>query len=79
MRGRSGCSSSLGRVGPAPWQQLVDPVGRVVGDTGEDVGEVGLRIHAVQLRRLDDRVENGGTMPPGVRRDLIMPGSWDAR
>ena len=53
-----------------PGQQIVDPVDRVVGDAGEHVAQVGLRIEAVQGRGLDERVENrsptttGGRGPP---------------
>ncbi len=39
---------------PGPGQEFVDPVDRVaVGNTREDVGEIGLRVDAVQLRSLD--------------------------
>jgi hypothetical protein len=35
----------------------------MVGDAGDDVGEVGLDIEAAHLRRLDDGVEGGGASP----------------
>ncbi len=34
---------------PVPWQQIVDAIGQVIGDAGQDVGVPGLRIKAVQL------------------------------
>jgi hypothetical protein len=50
-----------------PGQELVDPVDRVVGDAGEHVAQVGLRIEAVQGRGLDERVENRSPTTTGVR------------
>ena len=52
---------------------------RVVGDAAEHVGEPGLRIDAVQLGGLDQGVGDGRRLAAALRRDLIMPGSWDAR
>jgi hypothetical protein len=51
---------------PVPGQQLVDAVGGVIGDAGEDVREVGLRIEAVHLGGLDDRVHGGGAPATGI-------------
>jgi hypothetical protein len=50
-----------------PGQQIVDPVDRVVGNAGEDVAQVGLRIEAVQGRGLDQGVEDRGPAAPGIR------------
>jgi hypothetical protein len=37
---------------PCPWEQLVDPVSRMRGDPGENVGEPGLRVDVVHARRI---------------------------
>ena len=55
---------------PSPGQQLVDALGRMIGDAGEDIGEVGFGLEAVQLGRLDDGVEDGGAL---VRRRPTRP------
>jgi hypothetical protein len=34
-----------------PRQEFVDLVGRVLGDAGQDVGQLGLQIHVVHLCR----------------------------
>jgi hypothetical protein len=49
-----------------PGQELVDTVDRVVGDAGENVPEVGLRVEAVQGRGLDQGVEDRGSMTAGI-------------
>jgi hypothetical protein len=62
-----------------PGQQIVDPVDRVVGDAGEDVAQVRLRIEAVQGRGLDERVENRGPTTAGVRagKEVILTAQRD--
>ena len=52
LAGSGGGTDGIGRL-PVPGQQLGDAFGRVVGDPGKDVGEIGLRIEAVELCRLD--------------------------
>jgi hypothetical protein len=49
-----------------PRQQFGDLSGGVVGDTGENVGEVELRVEAVELGGIDQRVHGGGTVTAGV-------------
>jgi hypothetical protein len=39
----------LAHWAPPPWQQLVDPVDGVIGDAGQDVGEIGFGIVAVEF------------------------------
>jgi hypothetical protein len=53
--------------------------GWVVGDAGEQVGNVELRVAAVELGAFDQRVHGGGAAPAGIRRDVMMPGVWGAR
>ena len=43
---------------PSPWQQLVDPVDVMIGDAGQDVGEIGFGIVAVEPGGLGDGVES---------------------
>jgi hypothetical protein len=64
----SGRGVEIGRGGPAPRKQFVDPVDGVIGDTVEDVAEVGERIDAVQLAGLDQGVDRRG-----ARRFLFYP------
>ena len=51
---------------PIPWQQLDDLPGRVVGDAGENVGQVALWIKAVELGGFYQRVHGGGPLHPVV-------------
>ena len=47
---RSGCLISMRlKRSPVPGQEFVEPVDRVRGDTGQDVGQPGLRIDVVHL------------------------------
>jgi hypothetical protein len=50
--GSGGGADGIGGL-PVPGQQFGDAFGRVVGNAREDVGEIGLRIEAVELCRLD--------------------------
>jgi hypothetical protein len=45
----------------------VDPLGRVVGQPGEDVGEPGLRVDAVELAGLDQGIDGSGPLAAAVR------------
>ena len=59
---------ALGR--PGPWHQFVDARGRPeIDQLGEHVGEVGLRIDAVQFAGFDERSDGGP-----VLRTLIVAG-----
>jgi len=40
-------------VDEVPGKQFIDPVDRVLGDTGQNLAEVSLRAESVQLRRSD--------------------------
>ncbi len=42
-----------------PRHQFVDPIDLVIGDAAENVGEPCLRINAVQLHGLDQRIGDG--------------------
>jgi hypothetical protein len=59
---------------PIPRQKLADPLGRMIGKSGEHVGEPCARINVVELGCLDQRVDGGGAPAAVVRRGLIVPG-----
>lgn len=62
----SGCGCLICDGFPVPRHQLVDAVDLVIMDTGEDVGEVGLGIEAVELDGLDDGHRTGEGFATGV-------------
>jgi hypothetical protein len=51
----------------------------MVGNAGAHVGEIVLRVETVELGALDQRIDRGDAAAAGIRRDLMMPGGWDAR
>ena len=44
---------------PIPRQEFVEPVSRVLGDAGQNVGQPSLRIDIVHFGRDDDAVHGG--------------------
>ena len=65
--GVSGCDLPGLRLGPVPGQKVVDTPGGMVGQTPEHIGEPGLRIDAIELGGLDQRVEGSRAMPARIR------------
>src|SRR5262245_2954128 len=71
------------RSTPSLRQQLADAPHRMIGKTGEDIGEPSLRVDAFELSGLDQRVDGGGAPSAfvgagkrcscGVRRDAAKP------
>ena len=53
--------------GPIPGQQVVEALGGMSGDTGQHIGEPGLRIDVVHLGRDDQAVHHRGTRPAAIR------------
>ena len=51
---------------PIPRQQLIDPVGRMPGDAGQDVGQPGLRIDIVQFGGDDQAVDRRGALSAAI-------------
>ncbi|OGB25654.1 MAG: hypothetical protein A3I66_00005 [Burkholderiales bacterium RIFCSPLOWO2_02_FULL_57_36] len=49
-----------------PWQKLVNPIDRMVGDVGEDMAQVGFWIEPVHARRPDERVHRGSALSAAV-------------
>ena len=64
---------------PVPGQQFGDAVDRVVGDAGEHVAQPGLRIEAVELGGLDQRVDGRGALAAGVGagEQPVLPAEGD--
>src|SRR5258706_12782902 len=62
-----------GHLGPqrdlseVPWHEFVEAAGEMaIGELGEDVDEVGLRIDAVELGGLDQRGDDAPVLAPSV-------------
>ena len=51
---------------PVPGKQFVETVLRDVGDAREDVGQPGLRIDVVELRRADEAQHEGRALTSAV-------------
>ena len=50
-----------------PRHQFVNPVDPMaIGNFGDGVSQIGFRIEAVELRRLDERVDRRGALAAGV-------------
>jgi SAM-dependent methyltransferase len=59
-----------------PWQEFVDAAcwnGHC--RSGEDNGEIGVRINTTELAGLDERSDDGPVFAAGVRSELMMPES----
>src|SRR5918995_3055832 len=52
---------------PGPGEKDVEPSCGMIGQAGEDVGEPGLRVDAVQLRGFDQRVHGGRAFATAIR------------
>jgi hypothetical protein len=62
-------------LSPCPRQEIVELLHRpAIDELGEDVGEVGLRIDAVELRSFDQRCEACPVDRALVRAGAIVPG-----
>jgi hypothetical protein len=44
----------------------------------EHISEIGKGLDVVELGRGEERSDNGPAIAAAVRRDLMIPGSWDA-
>ena len=78
--GSGGGTDRVGRL-LVPGEQIGDALGWVVGDPDEDVGEIGLRVEAVELCRLDQLVQHGRCpRTPGVRsgKQIVLAANGDA-
>ena len=49
-----------------PGEKLVKPRSGMIGDAGEHVGEVMLRIETVELGAFDQRIDRGGAAAAGI-------------
>ena len=48
-------------------QEFVETMHRMIGDAGEDISEPSLRVDVVELRRVDERVHEGGALGAALR------------
>jgi len=74
---RFGCFGLL-LLRPVPGEQLADAVHRVIGDAGEDVGEVGLRVDGVELAGLcrpSNYAERHGGQPISLAKLRAVEGT----
>jgi hypothetical protein len=62
----SGCPGGCRKKSPVPWQEFIDPVSRVLGNTCQDVGQPRLRIHVVHFSRDDNAVHGGGALSAAI-------------
>jgi hypothetical protein len=51
---------------PVPGGEFTDAVDGMVADAGQNIPEIGLRIKAVELGRLDQGVDDGGAFAAAV-------------
>ena len=51
---------------PIPRQEFVEPVSRVLGDAGQNVGQPSLRIDVVHFCSDDDAVHGGSTLSSAI-------------
>lgn len=61
---------------PIPRQQFVDPVdGMPVANPFEGIGQPSLRVHVVELGRLQQGVDGGSALPAtvGTSKELVLP------
>ena len=58
--GLSGGSTAF--CAPVPGQQVGDPLGRIIGQSRENISEPGLRIDIVELGGLDESIDGGGEL-----------------
>jgi hypothetical protein len=49
-----------------PWQQFLDPVGGMLGDPGQDIGQPGLRVDIVHFGGDDQAVQHCGALSATV-------------
>jgi hypothetical protein len=64
---------------PFPWQQIVDPIDRMIGDAGDDIGKPSLGVDAVEACGFDERVDDRRALAARIRSSLMMPGVSGAR
>src|SRR3954454_7336681 len=66
-RRRAGSARGNGAGGlPGPRQEVADPLGRMVGQSRQHVGEPGLRVDVVELAGLDQGVDRRRPLPAAV-------------
>ena len=68
--GSGGALQLIARGGPDPWQEFVDTVvGPEIDEPGQNIGEISLRVDALELARFNQRRHACPILGPA-----IMPG-----
>src|ERR1700746_830168 len=64
---------------PVPGQEFGDTSGRMIGDTGEHVGDIVVRVETVELCGLDQRVDRSGAAAAGIGagKQVILAANGD--
>jgi len=61
--------------GPGPWEEFVEAiVGPEIDEADENIGEVGLRVDALELAGFNQRGNAGPIFGTVVRSGVIVPG-----
>lgn len=68
-----GRSSSCGRL-PAPGQKLINAAGQMVAHAVDQIGEISLEVHAVQLAALDQGEEDRCALAASVGAETGLSG-----
>jgi hypothetical protein len=53
-------------LGDTPWQQFVNTVDRVIGNTGQDMAQVSARVDTIEFAAADERVHRGCPLAPTI-------------
>ena len=51
---------------PVPGQKFADAIDRMIGDAGENVSQISLRVETIHFSRLDEGIHRGGSHAAGV-------------
>src|SRR5215472_17970355 len=78
-RRHSGRSGGIESGFPVPGQELGEAFCRVIADASKEIGEVSLRVEAVELGGFDERVHGGGATATrvGAGEKVILPADGD--
>src|SRR3974390_3891171 len=76
---RSGSSSGGVEWLPVPGEEFSEAASRVVGEAEEQVSEIVLRVEAVELGALDQRIERSGAAAAGIGagKQIILAANGD--
>src|ERR1700720_732863 len=60
---------------PVPGQKFADAIDRMIGDAGQNIAQIGLRVEAIHFGGLDEGVHRGGSHAAGIgaSKEIIFP------